>query len=106
MEIRPRLCNFSRSSLVQITVFWLSVPARGLLAARREMARVVRVIEIASENGREPFVSPPFVFLRLGVTDILDHFVHAFVEVLCVLVRVIGERVTRSTSPDQFLCFC
>ena len=36
----------------------------------------------------------------------LEHFVHALVEVLCVLVRLLGKRIARRASPDQFLCFC
>src|SRR5258706_7334421 len=36
----------------------------------------------------------------------LEHLVHAFVEVLCVLVGVVGERIARGTSPDQFLSLC
>ena len=33
----------------------------------------------------------------------LEHFVHAFVEVLGVFVRFVGERIARGASPDQFL---
>ncbi len=36
----------------------------------------------------------------------LKHFVHPFAKVLGVLVRVIGERIARGASPDQFLRFC
>src|SRR5258708_4757923 len=38
MEIRPRVWSLSRSSLVQTILFWRSVPACGLLAARNGMA--------------------------------------------------------------------
>src|SRR6266403_943791 len=100
MLIRPRTWSLSRSSLVQTTVFWLSVPARS------GMARVLRVIEIASENVRLHFISLPLVFRRRGGRKMLEHFVHAFAEVLSVLVRIIGERIGRRASPDQFLCFC
>src|SRR5467141_1672057 len=106
MLIRPRTWSLSRSSLVQTTVFWLSVPARGAFAARRGMARVLRVIEIASENVRWQFISLPLVLRRRGGRKMLEHFVHAFVEVLCVLVRLVGKRIARRASPDQFLCLC
>jgi hypothetical protein len=36
----------------------------------------------------------------------LEHFVHALVEVLGVLVSLVGERIARGASPDQFLRFC
>src|SRR6266404_2788426 len=106
MEIRPRLWSFSRSSFVQTTGFRLSVPARGLFAARIGMARVLRVMEIASENVRWRFISLPLVFRRRGRRKMLEHFVHALVEVLYVLVRLVGERIARRASPDHFLRFC
>src|SRR5882672_7619436 len=36
----------------------------------------------------------------------LEHFVHAFVEVLGVLVGLVGERIARRASPDHLLRFC
>ena len=36
----------------------------------------------------------------------LEHFVHAFVEVLRVLVGFVGERIARRTPPDQLLRLC
>src|SRR6267378_2270588 len=95
MEIRPRSWSFSTSLLVQTMALWLSVPARGLFAARTGMARVLRVTEIATDNVRQRFISLPLVFLRRGGRKMLEHFVHPFVEVLCVLVRLIGERTAR-----------
>src|SRR6267378_3994168 len=56
--------SFSRSSFVHTTVVFSVFPARGLFAARRGMARVLRVIEIASEKGRWRFISLPLSSLR------------------------------------------
>src|SRR6267142_334749 len=106
MEIRPRLWSCSRLSFVQTTGFRRSDPARGLFAARRGMARVERVMEIASENVRWRFISLPSVFRRRGGRKMLEHFVYALVEVLGVLVGLVGERIARRASPDHFLCFC
>ena len=36
----------------------------------------------------------------------LEHFVDALVEILDILVRVVGECVTRGSSPDQLLGSC
>jgi hypothetical protein len=36
----------------------------------------------------------------------LEHFVHPFAEVFGVLVRLVGERIARGASPNQFLRFC
>jgi hypothetical protein len=36
---------------------------------------------------------------------VLEHFVDALVEVLDVFVRVVGERVTCGSSPDQLFGF-
>ena len=33
----------------------------------------------------------------------LEHFVHAFIQILDVLVRVVVERVARGAPPDQLL---
>src|ERR1700732_4063178 len=41
-----------------------------------------------------------------GGRKMLKHLVHALIEVLCILVRIIGEGIARGASPDQFLCFC
>src|SRR6267142_1876919 len=51
-EFNARLWSCSRLSFVQTTGLRLSVPARGLFAARIGMARVLRVMEIASEDVR------------------------------------------------------
>ena len=40
------------------------------------------------------------LFVRSAWRELLEHFVHALVQVLNVLVGVAGERVARGASPD------
>jgi hypothetical protein len=46
------------------------------------------------------------LILRSEWREVLEQFVDARVEILDVLVRVVGECVTRGSSPDQLLGFC
>src|SRR6266481_1015069 len=102
----PRDPSFSRPSLVHSTVVFSVPPVRGLFAARKGMARALTVIETTSEKVKWRFISLSLVLGRRGGRKMLEHFVHAFVEVLGVLVRVIGERIARRASPDQLLGLC
>src|SRR6266404_6804168 len=43
------------------------------------------------------------LLLRRAWRKLLEHFIHALIEVLDVLVGVVGERVARAASPDQLL---
>src|SRR5205085_5410566 len=95
IEITPRGRRFSRPSFVHSAVVFPVFPARGLFAARKGMASALRVIEIASEKVRWRFISLSLVLGRRGGRKMLEHFIHAFVEVLCVLVCVIRERIAR-----------
>src|ERR1700675_76100 len=36
--------------------------------------------------------------------ELLEHFLHALVQILDVLVGIVGECVARCASPDQLLC--
>src|ERR1700756_2344531 len=99
MEIKPRLWSLARSSLVQTSCLWLSVPARGFFAARRGIARVPRVMERASEKVRWRFISPSLAGLRRGGRKMAEHFVHAPIQILDVLLGVVGECVARRASP-------
>src|SRR6266699_2871368 len=78
--------------------------ARGSFAARTGMARVFKARGPVSEGVRSICISL-LLFFR-GGRKMLEHFVHAFVEVLSVLVRLVGERIARGASPDQFLRLC
>src|ERR1700680_3861167 len=99
MQIRPGTCSLARSSLVQ-TMSLLSVPACGRLAARK--GRAANTITMATNaNSWRTMASP--LLLRRAWREVLEHFVHALVQVLDVLVRVIGECVARAASPDQCL---
>src|SRR5260370_575179 len=99
----PRGRSFSRPSFVHSTVVFSALPARGLFAARKGMARALRVIEIASEKVRWRFISLSLMLGRRGGRKMLEHFIHAFVEVLCVFVRLVGGRIAGLASPDHFL---
>src|SRR5947209_19628191 len=95
-----------RSSFVHAAVVFSISPPRGLYAARRGIARVPSVTEIESEMVKLRFISLSLVFGRWSGRKMLEHFVHAFVEVLRVLVGFVGERIARRTPPDQLLRLC
>jgi hypothetical protein len=57
MEIRPRPWSFSRSSFVQTTLFCLSLPACGLLAARNGMAAETSAKQKKMHGWRVMFVT-------------------------------------------------
>src|SRR6266566_3657974 len=44
------------------------------------------------------------LLLRRAWREFLEHFLHALIQVLDVLVGVVGERVAGRASPDQLLC--
>src|ERR1700730_9425127 len=43
------------------------------------------------------------LFLRRAWRELLEHFLHALIEILDVLVGFVGERIACGASPDQLL---
>src|ERR1700730_10942564 len=76
---------FAHSSLV-----FQNFSARSLFAARGGVGWVIPLVLL--------------VFARRRRRKMLEHLVHAFVEVLGVLVRLIRQRIARGAPPQQFLC--
>src|SRR5208337_319288 len=48
---------------------------------------------------------PLLLFLRRAWREVLEHFLHALIQVLNVLVGVVREGVARRAPPDQLLGF-
>src|SRR6266446_3016675 len=98
MEIGPVWRSFSRSSLVQTFIVSLCAPACGLLAARKGMAAETSARQKQTQKWRI-IVAP--LLLRRAWREVLEHFVHALIQILNIFVRVVGECVARVASPDQ-----
>jgi hypothetical protein len=93
---KPRAGTDSRNAMVWNNDELASLHLPGLICiVRSGMARVLRVMKKASEKIRQRFISLTLVFCRRSWRKMLEHFVHALIEFLCVLVRVIGERIAR-----------
>src|SRR2546421_9055353 len=84
-------CPFPRAASLPRAEEWTGCPGSWRQRVKR------------SDSDSSP---PSLVGLRRGGRKMLEHFVHAFVEVLGVLVRLVGERIARGASPDQFLRLC
>ena len=77
---------------VHTTVAPSVFPAPGWLAARAGMAGMLKT---KSVEGSDRISFHPLLLLFRGGREMPEHFVHPFVEVLCVLVRIVGERIAR-----------
>src|SRR6266702_8432317 len=68
---------------------------------RPEMGRLSGTLRRRIRRG----LPQPALPLRLG-RKMIEHLLHALVEILDVVVRLVGKRVTRRSPPDQFLSVC
>jgi len=97
--------SFSRSSSSIAPWFFQFTCARLVLPRQRNGQRT-QVIEIASENVRQRFIYPPLGVSLTGAWEkMLEHLVHAFVEVFGVLSALSGERIARELRQINFSVF-